>query len=214
MRLPLREPVVSFLELIHSMFDAEAFREVIRRVRAGDGHAAAELVREYEPLIRREVRLHLDDERLRRVFDSMDITQSVLKSFFLRTAAGEYDLDSSEQLLNLLVRMTRNKLANEAKKQYRQRRDIRRTEDGDKVFEQIATDDPTPSEELATQELLDDLRRELTFEERQLTELRADGLSWGDIAARLGGKAQARRMQLTRGIQRAAKKLGLADLFE
>ena len=48
----------------------------------------------------------------------MDVDQSVLASFFLRTAAGRYDLDGPDQLIRLLVRMTRNKLASAARKQY------------------------------------------------------------------------------------------------
>ena len=196
------------------MFHEEDFCEAIRRLRAGDQNAAAELVQRYEPLIRREVRLHLEDQRLRRTFDSMDIAQSVLASFFIRTAAGEYDLDSPEQLVGLLVRMTRNKLASAARKQYQHRRDTRRTEPNDEALQNVADDDPTPSEQLANDELLDALRRQLTPEERQLAQLRGDGLTWSDIARRLGGKVQARRMQLTRGIERAARKLGLAELYE
>jgi RNA polymerase sigma-70 factor (ECF subfamily) len=193
------------------MFDAEAFAGAIRRIRAGDEQAAAELVRQYEPLIRREVRLHLENQRLRRMFDSMDVVQSVWAGFFLRMAAGEYDLDNPQQLVGLLVRMTRNKLASLAKKQYRQRRDTRRTEDDADVLKRIAMEDPTPAEQVANQELLEALRMQLTLEERQLVELRADGLSWDEIAARLGGKAQARRMQLARGIERAARKLGIEE---
>ena len=86
------------------MSHEEDFVEAIRRIRAGDEQAATELVRRYEPLIRREVRLHLEDQRLLRLFDSMDVVQSVLASFFIRTAAGEYDLESPEQLAGLLVR--------------------------------------------------------------------------------------------------------------
>jgi RNA polymerase sigma-70 factor (ECF subfamily) len=71
------------------MADAVSFAEFIRRVRAGDESAAAELVRRYEPLIRREVRLHLEDQRLCRLFDSMDVCQSVLASFFVRAAVGQ-----------------------------------------------------------------------------------------------------------------------------
>ena len=92
------------------MGDDGNFDAAIRRIRAGDETAAAELVRRYEQLIRREVRLHLEDDRLRRLFDSMDVVQSVLASFFIRTAAGEYDLDRPEQLAALLVQMTRKKL--------------------------------------------------------------------------------------------------------
>jgi RNA polymerase sigma-70 factor (ECF subfamily) len=194
------------------MSDAQDFGEAIRRIRAGDDDAATELVKRYEPLIRREVRLHLEDQRLRRTFDSMDVAQSVLASFFVRTAAGEYDLDSPQQLVGLLVRMARNKLASTARRQYRHRRDSRRTDGNEEGLEWIAGDDSTPSEQVANQELLEALRRELTDQERELAGLRADGLSWEEIASRLGGKAQARRMQLARGVERAAKKLGVDDV--
>lgn len=61
----------------------QAFADLISRVRSGDQLAAAEIVRQYEPEIRREVRVRLHDPRLRRVLDSMDISQSVLGSFFV-----------------------------------------------------------------------------------------------------------------------------------
>jgi RNA polymerase sigma-70 factor (ECF subfamily) len=196
------------------MSQEEDFVEAIRRIRCGDEQAAAELVRRYEPLIRREVRLHLEDQRLRRLFDSMDVVQSVLASFFVRTAAGEYDLDSPEQLTGLLVQMTHNKLVSAARQQYRHRRDIRRTEVDDDVLQEAASEEPTPSEQVANQELLDALRRQLTSEERQIASLRADGRSWDEVAAALGGNGQARRMQLTRGVERAARELGLEELYE
>lgn len=78
------------------MSDRGPFAEFLRRIRAGDEHAAAELVRRYEPAIRLEVRLRLGDPRLRRVLDSMDICQSVLASFFVRAAVGQYDLERPE----------------------------------------------------------------------------------------------------------------------
>src|SRR5205807_1491596 len=52
------------------MSELDAFRDAIRRIRAGDERAAAELVSRYEPVIRREVRLQLQDRRLARLFDS------------------------------------------------------------------------------------------------------------------------------------------------
>ena len=54
------------------MPDLTTFRGFIDRIRAGDEQAALTLVREYEPFIRREVRLHLQDRRLCSLFDSMD----------------------------------------------------------------------------------------------------------------------------------------------
>jgi RNA polymerase sigma factor (sigma-70 family) len=144
----------------------------------------------------------------------MDVVQSVLASFFLRTAAGEYDLNSPEQLGALLVQMSRNKLASAARKQYQLRRDVRRTEFDDDALSTAEADEPTPSAEVANQELLDALRRQLTSDEREIARLRADGRSWEEVAGALGGTAQARRMQLARGVERAARELGLAELYE
>ena len=107
------------------MPDAVSFEELIRRVRAGDQEAAAEVVRRYEPAIRRAVRFQLRDRRLRRHFDSMDVCQSVLGSFFVRAASGQYDLGRPENLLNLLIRMAQNKVATQARKREVDRRDAR-----------------------------------------------------------------------------------------
>jgi RNA polymerase sigma factor (sigma-70 family) len=193
------------------MAQATDFQDAIRRIRAGDEQAAAELVRRFEPLVRREIRLNLKDRRLARVFDSMDVCQSVLASFFVRTAAGEYDLESPQQLAGLLMHMARNKLASAARRQYRQRRDARRTGADDVALAQVADQELSPSEQVGGRELLERLRAELTDEERQLAELRGEGLAWDEIARRLGGKAQARRMQLARAIERVAAQMGLDE---
>jgi len=192
------------------MSDADDFRDLIRRIRAGDNEAAAVLVRRYEPLIRRQVRLRLEDERLERLFDSMDVCQSVLASFFIRSAVGEYDLEEPQQLVGLLVKMARNKLASAARRATRQRRDHRRQK-GEGEFANIAASDPTPSEQVAGQELLERARQRLSAEELEIADLRAQNLSWDDVAARLGGNANARRMQLARAVERLATELGLDD---
>jgi RNA polymerase sigma-70 factor (ECF subfamily) len=192
------------------MSDQDTFTEFIRRIRAGDGQAAAELVRRYEPLIRREVRLRLEDRRLCRLFDSTDVCQSVLASFFVRAAAGEYDLDRPEQLLGLLVTMARHKLASAARRAHRERRDNRReAADGPGELARIADDSPGPSDLVAGKELLDRFHERLSAEERQLADLRTEGLDWAAVAARLGGTAQSRRMQLARAVDRVTRELGL-----
>src|SRR5882762_9049332 len=104
----------------------QSFDAFIQKVRGGDEQAAAELVRQYESEIRREVRLRLRDSRLRRDFDSVDICQSVLASFFVRAALGQYELEEPQQLVKLLVTMTRNKLIGKIRKMHSQTRDHRR----------------------------------------------------------------------------------------
>lgn len=193
-----------------NMLKSNTFGDFVRRVRAGDEQAAAELVRQYEPLIRREVRLHLEDRRLCRLLDSMDVCQSVLMSFFLRTSVGQYDLERPEQLIKLLVTMARNKVISAARHQYRQRRDSRRADAAGPDKLSAAVDaSPSPSERVEGQELLGELHRRLSDAERQLVEMRGEGMAWTDIAQRLGGTPQARRMQLTRAIDRITRELGL-----
>src|ERR1043165_385089 len=101
----------------------ERFDELLQRVRLGEPNAAYELVRRYESAVRVAIRTGWSDPALRRQFDSMDISQSVLASFFLRAAAGQYDLNEPGQLVALLTKMAHNKLAMHARGHYRQRRD-------------------------------------------------------------------------------------------
>lgn len=189
-----------------------SFTNFIQRIRVGDDQAAEELVRRYEPLIRREVRLRIEDERLNRAFDSMDVCQSVLASFFVRAATGEYDLDEPQNLIRLLVTMARNKLASKARLEHRQRRDARRVTTTDlDAMNELPDGQPSPSEILSRHELLERMHAALTDEERAIADLRGQGLGWEQVAERLGGNGNTRRMQLTRGIERVARDLGLED---
>lgn len=78
------------------MNETSSFAQLIRQAQDRDSTAAAELMRRYEPAVRRAVRLRLFDARLRRVFDSTDICQSVMGNFFDRLARGQYPLESPE----------------------------------------------------------------------------------------------------------------------
>ena len=193
------------------MAESNEFAEFIQRIRAGDPAAATELVRRFEPLIRREIRLRLSDKRLHRGFDSEDVCQSVMASFFLRTAAGQYDLDRPEQLAGLLVQMARNKLASNARAQNAARRDHRRVEAGSAAMAGVAAQAPTPSQVVMGRELLDRFHALLTAEERQITDLRTAGTGWDEIAEQLGGTAEGRRMQHARAVKRAATALGVDE---
>src|SRR5580692_6037547 len=138
-----------------------AFAELIKRVRTGDQEAATELVRRFEPAIRRAVRVRLVDDRLRRQFDSMDVCQSVLGSFFVRAAMGQFELEKSEQLLKLLATMVRHKVAERAAHEKAHRRDYRRACDIEKAAG-IAGPDSSASRQLEARELLDLAKQSLT----------------------------------------------------
>jgi RNA polymerase sigma-70 factor (ECF subfamily) len=187
------------------------FHSFMKRIRSGDGVAAEELVRRYEPAIRLAVRTRLTDPALKRQFDSVDVCQSVLASFFLRAAAGQYDLGDPAQLIALLVRMAQNKLAGKARFHRRQRRDGRQVTGLDGAVERTADAGPGPDRVVAGRDLLEALRGRLTPEEWDIADRRGAGQCWAEIAEALGGTAGGRRMQLKRAIDRVAPELGLED---
>lgn len=190
------------------MSNDATFQDLIGRVRRGDEHAAAELVRRYEPAIRRAVRFRLTDPKLRRTCDSMDVCQSVLLSFFVRVASGQYDLDSPEQLLRLLTTMARNKLLNQARAQQAARRD-NRMRTNDIADHEIVEATPGPLQLVEARELLEEVHRRLTPDERQLVELRHQGHDWASIAQITGGNATALRQKLHRALARLSQQFAL-----
>ncbi len=185
------------------MIPDEAFRALVGRVRAGEPEAAEELLRLYEPEVRRFIRLRLTDARLRRSFDSMDIFQSVFVNFFVRVAAGQYDLEEPGQVIRLLVTMARHKIVDHARKPSHRLT----AEGGARLLEGLAEGGKSPSEIVSEQELLEKVRRQLTDEERDLAEQRASGCSWQEIAAGAGSTPDALRKKLERALDRVCQKL-------
>jgi RNA polymerase sigma-70 factor (ECF subfamily) len=187
---------------------ANPFVDYVARLRAGDQAALEELVARYAPVIKLEARMRLRSPHLRAVLDSTDICQSVLKSFFLRAAAGQFDIDRPEDLRKLLVQMACNKSLEAARREYAQKRDARRSvELGDDAHQVAGGENPV--EEVEWQELLLRGRQMLTADERRLAEARADGRTWDEIAAELGGTPDGLRMQFSRAQTRVAEALGL-----
>jgi len=185
----------------------QSFLGLIRRIRSGDDEASAELVEQYGEQIRRVVRVRLSGSKLRRVMDSQDICQSVLANFFARATAGEFELETPNQLLGLLATMARNKLTNKADYFQAVRRDLRRTTAGEAALENVAHQGATPSVAVAQAELVQVFRSLLTDEERRLLDYRAEGRSWGEIGAQCDDSPERLRKQLSRAIERIKSKL-------
>jgi RNA polymerase sigma-70 factor (ECF subfamily) len=169
------------------------FENLISCVRAGDADAAAAVVRQFESAIRVAVRARLFDPDMRRRFDSMDICQSVLASFFVRMAAGQYDIERPSQLVGLLTKMAQNKLAWHIRHHLKQRRDVRRTEPDTTAVRQLAASDPDPARQLHAKELLERTWQTMDQELREIASRRLDGETWEQVAAGIGGTAGARK---------------------
>ncbi|HKI31995.1 MAG TPA: ECF-type sigma factor [Gemmataceae bacterium] len=180
------------------------FASFLTAVRSGDRTAAADLVRRYEPYLRQVIRLRLTDERLRRVFDSADICQSVLANFFARAAAGAFDVPGPEGLRALLARMAINKLLDKVRQEQHHGGGIPDGWDA-------PANDPTPSQVLLRADLAAALRARLTERECWLFDQRAGGRAWRDIAAEVGAAPDALRVHLARAIARVQKEVQPED---
>ena len=193
------------------MANSETFNDLINRVRGGDEEAATELVRRYEPELRVLARVRLTDPSLRRTVDSMDICQSIMANFFVRVAAGQFDLETPEQLLGLLATMVRNKATDQVRREKRDRRDVRRlakTSVDEMGLEQLQK---TPASMAAKQELLQMVRDRLSDEENQIAVQRLNGCSWDEISQHVEGTPEAIRKRFSRAIDRITHELGLDE---
>ncbi len=195
------------------MNDESTFPDLLRRVRAGDQAAAAELVRQVEPAIRRAVKIRLVDARLKGLLDSMDICQSVLGSFFYRAALGQFELERPEDLLRLLVTMARNKLADQARRQATKRRGKGMVRVGDAAEIDVPGADPTASRVASAREVLHAAWNQLGADERLLAEQRALGRPWAELAAELNTTPEALRKKHARALDRVAQQLGLDGML-
>lgn len=195
------EATVALAEETVAMSDAARFRLLLRRVRAGDKFAAEELVRRYEPAIRRAVRIRLLNNQMRRVLDSMDICQSVLASFFRQVRANRFELESPAQLVKLLAKMADHKLIDQVRRQTAQRRGGRAAKRVE-VLDDIVGDTPSPSQQAQIRERIQAVRRRLSPLELRLWELQQEGKEWKEIAAIVGGTPEALRKRLERALTR------------
>jgi RNA polymerase sigma-70 factor (ECF subfamily) len=187
------------------------FCSLLGQVRAGNAEAATKLVRHFEPAIRNFVRLKLTDPHMRQQLDSVDVCQSVLGEFFVRVAAGQFDLQEPGQLHKLLAIMARNKLFNHRRNQEAECRNHRRVQAGRASVFLRAVADPgaSPSRIVAGQELLKAVRRQLSADERDLMDQRVSGRQWDEIAADKGEPGDTLRKRFARAMDRVASYLRL-----
>jgi DNA-directed RNA polymerase specialized sigma24 family protein len=171
----------------------EWFPELMERIARNDEAAAEEFIGRYQAEVRIMVRNWLRPwkTRLRQVFDSEDICQSILAVFFLKDMANKYSLDSPEQLRRLFIVMVRNRVYDHARHMMPERTHVPIT------FDEFASMQ-APEKELIDRELREFILDKLTSEEAAIAEHRFSGSTWQEIADKLGGNPDSRRIQFTR----------------
>src|SRR5262249_8606776 len=99
---------------------------LLRRFRSGNHSAAEQLYRRYSGRVRTLVRTNASRGLSRRL-DADDIVQSVFRRLFEAARQGRYQLPAGEELWNLLVVITLNRLRTEEQFHRAGKRDLRLT---------------------------------------------------------------------------------------
>ena len=172
------------------MDEAESAAELLRRWQGGDARAAELLVARYARCLTRLAEQHLSRQVAARV-DSEDVVQSVFRTFFRRSAAGEFRIDGSARLWRLLVTITVRKAGALVRRHTAEVRDVRaEAPGGDLGLAQAVARDPGPAEAAALVDQIDALVRDLPPLYCHVLERRLQGHSVADIADGLGVSRQ------------------------
>jgi DNA-directed RNA polymerase specialized sigma24 family protein len=86
--------------------------------------------------------------------------------------------------------------------------------EGPGILDTLPAHQTTPSQIVAHKDLLQEVRRLLSDDERLLLDARSLGRDWAEIAREVGGQPNALRMKLTRALNRVARQLGLEEVSD
>ncbi len=156
---------------------------LLRRLRRGEDDAATALYLRYARRLIALTRSQASSE-LKRQLEAEDIVQSVFLSFFRKAAHGMYDVPEGEELWNLLLVITMNKIRAKGNYFHAARRDVRLNAGSDIPEADpavIAADEAALSE---LQQVISDLLHELPPKFAEIVELRIAGHEISEIAKR------------------------------
>lgn len=174
------------------MDDGE-FRRMVRLAQEGDDQAVAALLRQFEPDVRLMVRVKLP-RALRTQFDSMDFVQAVWQSVLAdRSDEPAESFENPGHFRAYLAGVARNKVLEEYRRRTQTRKyDLSREEPlyvrrgGREQPREVASPDPSPSQEVQAGDRLDQLTAGRPRLEAEIVDLRRQGLTFEEIAGRLG----------------------------
>lgn len=161
------------------------------RAREGDDAAWEALFRTCYPKLVRVVRRRLN-RPMRSLYDSTDFASDVMKS--LAAKAGRLDFDTPDSLFAFLVRVAEEKLIDEYRRAYSQKRDLDRQrplggavegEEGP-VETPLADAGPTPSQVALAGEAHERLLAGQSEPERAVIRMKEEGYSVAEIAEQTG----------------------------
>jgi RNA polymerase sigma-70 factor (ECF subfamily) len=164
---------------------------LFQRLAGGDPRAAEAIFQRYAGNLVRVAAEHLNRKLAGRV-DGEDVVQSVFRTFFRRSVAGEFTIDSSDQLWRLLVTITLRKARAKARFHTAGVRDacVEAAGGGEVKPADVASPDPGPEDAAVLVDQIEALLRGLPPLYPELLELRLQGHTVIETAARLGVSRQ------------------------
>ncbi len=167
------------------------FTELLAQAKAGRSEALQQIIETYSNDVLLAVRRKLP-RRLRTHFDSMDFCQQVWSTVISGTEIDPNRFQHPSHLKAFLVGVATNKVYEEYRRRTRtQKYDLSREESlyvtyqGCELSIEIPSSDPTPSQEFLGNERLDLLTQGRTDREAEAIRLRAEGMTFEQIADRL-----------------------------
>jgi hypothetical protein len=187
---------------------SKSFSDQIDALRRGAPGAHEEFMDEYGPYVRRALRIRLRRTFLQAAADSTDLCQSVMASFLLRLAAGQFELASEGDMRRLLAAMAHKKFLMFRRYELAAKRDRRLTRS--LAHDPANKSEWSPGESVcALHNIEQKLRQLLSAEEFQLFELRQQGIAWNAIAEKQAIDAATLRQRYSRALSRVAIQLGI-----
>lgn len=169
----------------------QEWNELIEGIRAGDDDACWRFWNEYGPMIQRLAERNLG-AGLQQRLDPEDVVQSACRTFFRRAQGGEFELPDARALWTLLCTITLNKVRQSKRFHLAQKRGANREQqiaagkDDDAPDLQIAAGGPTPEEQVAFTEQLEQVVASLDEDERRVLDMKLQQLTNLEIKEELG----------------------------
>jgi DNA-directed RNA polymerase specialized sigma24 family protein len=188
------------------------FQDFMSALLDGEPQALADLDRLYSPYLCQLIRPWLAEAGLQHVADASDVCQTVLWKWLICLRAGRYQaLQMHEHLQKVLYRMARNEVHDLGRRERHARRDqpaaAIRPLGGEE--QGLADSASSPSQHVAREELERQFLGRLSKETRHIHARRAQGWTWPQIAAEVGGFPNTVRVRFDREIERVVRTMGL-----
>ena len=184
--------------------DKDALEALLARSAAGDLTAAEQAMLACEPYLRMVVRRRMP-EQARAKFDSLDVVQSVWVDLVRGMRDAAWRFEDAARLRAFLTRAVQRRLIDRLR-QHRRALVAEENLGPADIAEVASSDDPRPSEVVQADELWKQIRSACPPAHRTLLELKRQGLSIPEIAARVGlNEGSARRILFNLGMRFTAR---------